>query len=277
MRHFQDRVVAITGAASGIGRALAIDFAGRGASLALSDVDEVGLAETARQCGGPRVTTARLDVADRAAMFAWADAVARDHGRVNVIVNNAGVAVSATLANTSIEDFEWLMGINFWGVVHGTQAFLPHLLRADAGHVVNVSSVFGLLAVASQGAYNASKFAVRGFTEALRQELSGTSVRVTCVHPGGVRTNIAKSGRIHEDEDGRPQDRETAARNFERIARLSPPEAAAQILAAIEADAPRALVGIDAKLGDRLARLLPDSYDKVIRAIAQRTRKAMAR
>ncbi len=275
MRQFQDRVVAITGAASGIGRALAIDLARRGASLALSDLDEVGLAETARLASGPRVTTRRLDVADRAAVFAWAEEVAREHGRVHAIVNNAGVALSATLANTPIADFEWLMGINFWGVVHGTQAFLPHLLRAEEGHVVNLSSVFGLIAVPSQGAYNASKFAVRGFTEALRQELADTAVRVTCVHPGGVRTNIARRGRVLEDDQGQPLTAEAAARDFEKVARSSPEEAAAEIVAAMQAGAPRALVGLDAKIIDRLARLLPDSYDRVVRAVATRTKKTL--
>lgn len=275
MRQFQDRVVAVTGAASGIGRALAVDLARRGASLALSDVDEVGLAETARLASGPRVTTRRLDVADRAAVFAWADEVAREHGRVHVIINNAGVALSATLANTPIADFEWLMGINFWGVVHGTQAFLPHLLRAEEGHVVNLSSVFGLIAVPSQGAYNASKFAVRGFTEALRQELADTKVRVTCVHPGGVRTNIARRGRVLEDERGQPLTAEAAARDFEKVARTSPEDAAAEILAAMQAGAPRALVGLDAKIIDRMARLLPDSYDRVVRAVATRTKKSL--
>ncbi|MBK7395793.1 MAG: SDR family oxidoreductase [Myxococcales bacterium] len=275
MRQFQDRVVAITGAASGIGRALAVDLARRGASLALSDVDEVGLAETARLASGPRVTTRRLDVADRTAVFAWAEEVAHEHGRVHVIVNNAGVALSATLANTPIADFEWLMGINFWGVVHGTQAFLPHLLRAEEGHVVNLSSVFGLIAVPSQGAYNASKFAVRGFTEALRQELADTKVRVTCVHPGGVRTNIARRGRILEDEQGQALTAEAAARDFEKVARTSPEDAAAEILAAMQAGAPRALVGLDAKIIDRMARLLPDSYDRVVRAFATRTKKSL--
>ena len=276
MRTFRDRVVAITGAGSGIGRALAVGFAREGAALSLSDVDEKGLAETARVVGGgTKVTTKRVDVADRAAVFAWAEEVVRDHGKANAIVNNAGVAVSATLAHTTIEDFQWLMGINFWGVVHGTQAFLPHLLRAEEGHVVNLSSVFGIISVPSQGAYNSSKFAVRGFTEALRQELAETRVGVTCVHPGGVKTNIAASGRVHEDERGLPLDAAPAAKNFEKVARLTPDQAATQIMDAMKRDARRVLVGTDAKLADIVARLLPSSYERLIRAVSERARQKL--
>ena len=170
MKTFQGRVGAVTGAGSGIGRAVASELARRGAEVALCDVDEAGLAETAAriQATGTRVSSQRVDVADRKAMEEWADKVAADHGKVNLIVNNAGVALGANVETMSYEDLEWLMGVNFWGVVHGTKAFLPHLRAAGEGHIVNVSSVFGMVGIPSQSAYNAAKFAVRGFTEALR-------------------------------------------------------------------------------------------------------------
>jgi NAD(P)-dependent dehydrogenase (short-subunit alcohol dehydrogenase family) len=196
MKNFRDTTAAITGAGSGIGRALAINLAQRGASLAISDVDDSGLAETVGLCEGRgvKVTSQHLDVADRNAMFAWADDVADQHDGVNMIVNNAGVTLGATFEGSSIDDFEWLMNINFWGAVHGTQAFLPHLRAAGSagpehGHVVNISSVFGLVSIPGQSAYNASKFAVRGFTDALRIELEieRAPVSTTTIHPGGIR------------------------------------------------------------------------------------------
>ena len=197
MQRFNGRVAAITGAGSGIGRALARDLARRGAHLALSDIDEVGLAETVALCegAGVKVTSQRVDVADRAAVYAWADQVVADHGKVNLIFNNAGVALGATIEAMSYEDFEWLMDINFWGVVHGTKAFLPHLIAAGEGHIVNLSSVFGLLGIPAQSAYNAAKFGVRGFTDALRIELE--------VADNGVSLHHGPSGR-HQDEH-RPQ------------------------------------------------------------------------
>ncbi len=163
MKTLNDKVVAITGAGSGIGRATAVLMAKLGGHLAIADVNEVGLAETAKLCAdaGARVHTQRLDVADRAAVHAWADAVAAHYGRVNVVINNAGVTVAATVEDTSYENFEWLMNINFWGVVHGSKAFLPHLKQSGDGHIVNISSLFGLIGFATQAAYNASKFGVR--------------------------------------------------------------------------------------------------------------------
>ena len=182
MRDFDGKVVAITGAGSGIGRALAIEFARRRAELALSDVDEVGLSETVGRCEGQgvKVTSERVDVADRAAVEAWASRVVEAHGRVNVIVNNAGVALAATIESVGYDDFEWLMSINFWGVVHGTKAFLPYLRTSGEGHVVNISSVFGLISVPTQAVYNSAKFAVRGFTDALRMELEIEGAPVSC-------------------------------------------------------------------------------------------------
>src|SRR5437016_3233775 len=237
MKSFQGRVAAITGAGSGIGRALATELARRGAHLALSDIDEVGLAETVAQCegAGVKVTSQRLDVADRDAVHVWADRVVEDYGRVNLIFNNAGVALAATVEGMSYEDFEWLMNINFWGVVHGTKAFLPHLKTAGEGHIVNLSSVFGLISVPSQSAYNAAKFGVRGFTDALRMELDMDKCGVSCttVHPGGIRTNIARNARIDESALVVGGSVERARRDFDRVAMTSPGRAARKILAAV--------------------------------------------
>jgi short-subunit dehydrogenase len=247
------QVAAITGAGSGIGRALAVNLAGEGCHLALSDVNEVGLAETVAACEGRgvKVTQQRVDVADRAAVFAWADTVAAEHGKVNLVFNNAGVALAATVDEMAIEDFEWLMNINFWGVVHGTQAFLPHLKKTGDGHVVNLSSVFGLVSIPSQSAYNAAKFAVRGFTDALRIELDAEKcgVSATTVHPGGIKTNIARNMRGDH----------TMAANFDRIAMTKPERAAREILAAVKANRRRALIGPDANVIDFLSRL-PGSF-----------------
>jgi butyryl-CoA dehydrogenase len=253
MKTFAGKVAAITGAASGIGRALAIDLSTQGCALALSDVDEAGLAETVAACEGRgvKVTSQRVDVADRAAVFGWAERVVAEHGQVNLIFNNAGVALAANVDAMAIEDFEWLMDINFWGVVHGTQAFLPHLKATGDGHVVNISSVFGLASIPSQSAYNAAKFAVRGFSDALRIELDGEKcgVSATTVHPGGIKTNIARNMR---------GDRSQAA-NFDRIALTTPKRAAREILTAVKANRRRALIGPDANVIDFLARL-PGSF-----------------
>lgn len=265
MKSFDGRVAAITGAGSGIGRALAADLARRGAHLALSDIDEVGLAETVAQCEGRgvKVTSQRLDVADRAAVFAWADQVVVDHGKVNLVFNNAGVALAATVAGESYEDFEWLMGINFWGVVHGTKAFLPHLEASGDGHVVNLSSVFGLVSIPGQSAYNAAKFAVRGFTDSLRMELEiqGSCVSSTTVHPGGIKTNIARAARSDPSMDELAGG-EGAAEEFEKLFLTSPRKAARQILKAVERDKRRVLVGPDAKLFDLFARLPAGLYQR---------------
>jgi len=182
MKTFEGKVAAITGAASGIGRALALDLVSRGTAVALSDVDEVGLAETVTMCEGRgvKVTSARVDVASKDAVFAWADAVVAEHGRVDLVVNNAGVALADDIESMTYDDLEWLININFWGVVHGTKAFLPHLRANGSGHIVNLSSVFGLISVPSQSAYNAAKFAVRGFTDALRMELEIAGGDVSC-------------------------------------------------------------------------------------------------
>jgi butyryl-CoA dehydrogenase len=205
-------------------------------------------------------------VADRAAVYAWADQVVDDHGKVNLAVNNAGVALGATVESMSYEDFEWLMNINFWGVVYGTKAFLPHLKASGEGHVVNLSSVFGLISVPTQSAYNAAKFAVRGFTDSLRMELEmeGAPVSVTTVHPGGIKTNIARNARIDPSLAEARGDAEEARRSFERVFITSPEKAAHQILAAVERDRRRALIGPDAKVVDVASRLPAGLYQMVL-------------
>jgi len=268
MKDFRGRVAAITGAGSGIGRALANALAQRGANLALSDNDDVGLAQTVAQCEGfgVKVTSEYLDVADRDAVYAWAEHVVTYHGRVNLIINNAGVALGATVESMSYEDFEWLMNINFWGVVYGTKAFLPHLKAAGEGHVINLSSVFGLVSVPSQSAYNAAKFAVRGFTDCLRMELEmeGSSVSCTTIHPGGIKTNIARNARMDPSVAAAAGDPEEARRNFDKVALTSPKKAARQILTAVERDRRRALIGPDAKVIDLISRLPAGLYQRVL-------------
>ncbi len=276
MKTVQGKVAAITGAGSGIGRATAELLSEKGCHLALSDIDEAGLAETAARCAprGVKVHTARVDVADRARVHAWADEVAAELGAVHLVINNAGVALGAAIEDMRYEDLEWLMNINFWGVVHGTKAFLPHLKAAGEGHLVNLSSLFGLISVPTQGAYNAAKFAVRGFTEALRQELEieGSPIGVTCVHPGGIKTNIARSARMHP----RPGmvDAQSSS-DFEKMFRTSPEQAAKEILAAVTANRRRLLIGADAVALDLLQRAFPTLYQRLLVAGGRRRRAAM--
>jgi short-subunit dehydrogenase len=272
--------VAITGAGSGIGRALAEEFARRGAHLALSDVDPVGLAETVNRCEGRsvKVTSHLVDVADRQAVFAWADDVVAEHGAVHVIVNNAGVALGALTAAMSYEDFEWLMDINFWGVVHGTKAFLPYLEHAEQGHVVNLSSVFGLVSIPSQSAYNAAKFGVRGFSDALRIELDieDSHVSVTTVHPGGIKTNIARNARIDPSVHEASGDIADFADEFDKMAHTTPDKAARQIVKAIQRNRRRALIGPDAKVYDLASRLPAFLYQRILVTSAKRQRARVA-
>lgn len=267
MKDFTGRVAAITGAGSGIGRALARDLADRGAHLALADVDEITLAETVGMCEGlgVKVTSRVLDVADRDAVYAWADDVVADHGKVNLVVNNAGVALGATVDDMTYDDAEWLMGVNFWGVVYGTKAFLPHLEASGEGHIVNLSSVFGLISVPSQSAYNAAKFAVRGFTDTLRMELEigGSCVSATTVHPGGIKTNIVRNGRMRESAHA-VGGSEALAAEFDKMARTTPEKAARVILGAVEADKRRVLIGPDAVVIDLMARLPTSIYQRIM-------------
>ncbi|MBM3662761.1 MAG: SDR family NAD(P)-dependent oxidoreductase [Actinobacteria bacterium] len=259
MKVHRGQVAAVTGAGSGIGRALAETLARRGVHLALCDVDADGLATTAVRCEGRgvKITTAAVDVADRDAVFSWASDVIDAHGAVDLVVNNAGVALTATVEEMDPADARWLVEINFWGVVHGTQAFLPHMIDARSGHIVNISSVFGLIGIPTQSAYCAAKFAVRGFTDSLRVELEagGSGVSCTTVHPGGIRTNIARSARTSRGAASVTGDREEMIRNFERAARTSPERAAHRIVSAVERDRRRILIGADARLFELIARL----------------------
>lgn len=275
MQALSGKVAVVTGAGSGIGRALAAQLASEGCALALADINAESLKSLQAELKNRpvRVTTHVLDVASRTAVYAFADEVLARHGSAQLIINNAGVSVSQTVAELTYEDFEWIMGINFWGVVYGTKAFLPHLLANNEGHIVNISSVFGIVSVPTQGAYNASKFAVRGFTEALRQEVAHTGVRVSCVHPGGIKTNIARAGRFYRDISG-SKDAGRAAARFEQIARTTPAAAAQVIIDGIKSDAPRILIGADARLIDRLQRLLPVGYAQVMAKLASFSERA---
>ncbi|WP_134767217.1 SDR family NAD(P)-dependent oxidoreductase [Nocardioides sp. 1609] len=265
MKTLHDKVVVITGAGSGIGRALALHTAAKGSLLALSDVDEAGLAETVRlveAAGVTRVRSDRLDVADRDAFARYALDVVQDLGRVNVVVNNAGVALAGDLTDLEYGDMDWIMGINFWGVVHGTKEFLPHLIASGDGHVVNLSSLFGLISMPGQSMYNASKYAVRGMTEALREEMlvAGHPVGVTAVHPGGIKTAIARNARYSAKEDG-----DASARLFDKkLARMTPEKAAAVIVRGIERNQARVLVGIDAHALHHLAKLTGSRYQDIV-------------
>ena len=278
MKTFNSKVAAITGAGSGIGRALALNLAEQGCDLALSDVDEQGLKTTAEQAKkiGVEVSETKLDVSDREAVFAWADQVVKDHGRVDVIFNNAGVALSGTVAGLSIEDYEWIMDINFWGVIYGTKAFLPHL-ESSGGHVVNISSIFGLTAQPFMSGYNASKFAVRGFTEALRQdlEITGSSVSCTCIHPGGIKTNIAKSSRMSDSmKSVTGMSKEQASIKFEKMFIHTADKAAKTILAGVLKNKRRVLIGTDARFFDMAVRFAPTGYQKLFTKATQWMNKA---
>ncbi|MEQ8799311.1 MAG: SDR family NAD(P)-dependent oxidoreductase [Salinisphaeraceae bacterium] len=271
MKDFKNKVAAITGAGSGIGRALAMELAARGCHLALSDVNRDGLTETAElaaESSAVNITTRVVDVAKRQAVHTWAGKVAAEHGAVHMVFNNAGVALGSTIEGADYDDLEWIMNINFWGVVHGTKAFLPHLRAAGEGHIVNISSVFGIIGVPSQGAYNATKFAVRGFTEALRQELDmdDGSISATSVHPGGIKTNIAQAARFADNMDGVLGGKSEAAGKaaFEKLFITTPASAARTILRGVRRDARRVLIGPDAHAIDAMARLLPSHYQWLV-------------
>ena len=263
MQGFAGKVAAVTGAGSGIGQALAVELARSGAKVAISDVDTESLAQTEErlQAIGAPVKADRLDVTEREAFLAYADAVSEHFGRVNQIYNNAGIAFTGDVEVSQFKDIERVMDVDFWGVVNGTKAFLPHLIASGDGHVINISSVFGLFSAPGQAAYNSAKFAVRGFTEALRQEMSiaGHPVAVTTVHPGGIRTAIARNATV---ADG--LDQAELARTFDkRLARTSPQRAAQIILEAVRKKKARVLVGTDAKVLDALVRLTGPRYQQL--------------
>jgi NAD(P)-dependent dehydrogenase (short-subunit alcohol dehydrogenase family) len=267
---FAGKVVVITGAGSGIGRALALNLAKKGARLALSDFDSVGLAETVRQVEalGAEVRSDHLDVTQREAVLQYAETIAAHFGKVNQIYNNAGIAYHGEFEKSEFKDIEKIMDVDFWGVVNGTKAFLPHLLASGDGHVVNVSSLFGLLSMPGQSAYNSAKFAVRGFTESLRQEMliAKHPVKVTCVHPGGIKTAIARNATAGPGEDL------AAFSEFfdKKLARTTPEQAAKVIVNGVQKGKARVLIGADAKFLDAWVRLVGSSYQRVVAEIAGR-------
>ena len=259
---------AVTGAASGIGRALAIELSARGCDLALADRDEAGLQAVAAEIAkahSRKVSIHRVDVGEPGEIAAFAQAAIAEHPSLNIVVNNAGVALLGGFGEIDQSQMDWLMNINFWGVVHSTRAFLPHLATRPEAHIVNLSSIFGIIGPPGQTAYAASKFAVRGFSESLRHELqmAGSPVRLSVVHPGGVATNIARNSRTGSGVADNARRSETIER-FDRVAKTSPQAAALRIIDGIEKDQPRILIGSDARMMDLLQRFRPGTYWAVL-------------
>jgi NADP-dependent 3-hydroxy acid dehydrogenase YdfG len=274
MQGFAGKVAVVTGAGSGIGQALAVELGRSGASVAISDVDTDGLSVTEQRLKaiGAPVKTDRLDVTEREAFQIYADGVKEHFGKVNQIYNNAGIAHTGDVEVVHFKDIERVMDVDFWGVVNGTKVFLPHLIESGDGHVVNISSVFGLFSVPGQAAYNSAKFAVRGFTEALRQEmiLAKHPVKVTTVHPGGIKTNIARNATAAEGLDV-----SELARTFDKMARTSPEKAAQIILDGVRKNRARVLVGTDAKILDLMVRITGPGYHRILVALAGRALPSM--
>lgn len=264
MPALKDNVAVITGAATGIGRALAERLAAEGASLCLADINKGALdvVTHALRAKGSDVTAHAVDVADRRQVEALCRKTVEHFGRADVLINNAGVALCGDVEEISVEDIEWLMGINFWGMVYGVKCFLPILKQQEKAYIVNLSSVFGMIAPPGQAAYAASKFAVRGFTEALRHELAGTNVQVSSVHPGGIRTGIARASRLGAGADSEKQEEETA--KFEYLSRTTPERAADRIVNGMLQGESRILIGRDASQIDLIQRLLPERYWRII-------------
>lgn len=260
-------IVVITGAASGIGRSLAIRLADEKiAGIAISDVNDEGLSETAAMITSVPVSTHIVDVSKRDEVLRFADEVVARHGGATHLVNNAGVGVMGTFEQLSIEDLEWLMSINFWGVIYGCKAFLPVLRQQPSAHIINVSSVFGFIAPEEQTAYCSSKFAVRGFTESLRHELADSNILVSCVHPGGIKTDIARNSRIGENT---PEEwKQQGAKFFDKVAKTSPETAAEVIVRGIKDLNPRILIGKDAYAISIFSRIFPARYLKIIERIS---------
>ena len=273
MKVLKGRVAVITGAAGGIGRATAVLLAESGCELALGDIDADGLAETARLArqSDVRVSTYLMDVANREQMEAWPEQVLAEHGHVHILINNAGVAVGSTIEDGSLENFEWIVGINFWGPVYGCKFFIPHLRKEAEAHIVNLSSLFGLIGLPGVGAYCATKAAVRSLSETLLSELHDSSIGVTSVHPGGIRTGIMESSRYEMGEE----DREEAVDAFARLG-MSPERAAAKIVSAIRKNQPRLRICRETYLADWMKRLLPNATNGIVRFFYRRNQGNLA-
>ncbi|GCE02010.1 SDR family NAD(P)-dependent oxidoreductase [Embleya hyalina] len=280
IRDYAGRVCTVTGAASGIGQALAFALAEHGARLALADVDTEGLdttARRARELGAEQVHVDVVDVARREQVQDWADTTAERFGQVNLVINNAGVALTASVDEMEWADFEWIMGINFWGVAHGTKSFLPHLRRADparGAHLVNVSSSFGLFGMPQRSAYSATKYAVRGFSESVRNELrrEGSTIGVTTAYPGGIRTSIVRNSRA-----ARGTDRAEVVAVHDSLSKTSPEHAARVILGSVRKRRTRVCIGLDAKVMDLGTRLLGSAFEPVVHASIERARAKVVR
>ena len=262
MKQYNNDVAVITGSASGIGEALALKLVKQGCRVALADTDIAGLTLLQKRIvdSGTECFIYELDVSDNLAVVNFAKQTYERFGRVDMLFNNAGVSLIDSVENQTLEDFHWLMNINFWGVVHGTNAFLPYLKASDDAHIVNVSSLFGLLSLPLQSAYNASKFAVKGFTEALKMEMAGTTVSVHCVHPGGIKTNITNNAKVSTTTVTKSE----ILAKFNKQAKTSSEQAAELILEGIVKSKRRILVGGDAKLLDLISRWFPASYEKIL-------------
>ncbi|MEM9928872.1 MAG: SDR family oxidoreductase [Bacteroidota bacterium] len=261
MQQFQNKVIVITGAGSGIGRELALQFAKEGAILALNDWKDTPLMETWKMLpAAARGYKAAFDVGDRAAVEGFATNVREALGKVNMVINNAGMSIEQNpVIYSKVEDYEKVLQINLWGVIYGSLAFMPHLREHEGGCLVNISSVFGLMGFPGSAPYNVSKFGVRGFTETLRVEMRSTSLQVVCVHPGGIRTNIAKNIEYRDEKE-----RERFIKNFEKQTPTTAPEAAAVIIRGIRKGKSRITIGKDARFIDRITRLMPETYEKIL-------------
>ena len=269
MNTLHHKVIAISGAASGIGLALASQCLAKGAKVAMADINHQALAECLSTATPSQLLKTVVDVSNATSVSRWADDVYQHFGTIDMVVNNAGVSLSRNIANMSLDELKWVMNINFGGVVNGVNAFLPYLKQQPQAHIVNVASLFGIVAVPSQAAYNASKFAVRGYTEALRQELQGSSVKVTCICPGGVKTNIVRNGKHFDALDGSNTSNPALVKTFDKIAGTSAEKAASLIIKGILRNKRRVLIGSDAVLLDLLQRLFPGHYDSITLPIAK--------
>lgn len=264
--YFADKICVVTGAGSGIGRATALELARNGvAHLVMADIHRENLEATHKLVreAGAAANNVQLDVSNREAMYDLAQQTLASHGRVDFVLNNAGIANIAPVESLAIEDFERVMNVDFWGVVHGTQAFLPAMIQRDFGHIANISSIFGFIGVPNQGAYNSAKFAVHGFTEALRQEMYGTGVKISCVHPGGIDTPIARNAILPQGEDTEER-REEIAASFKTMVKSTPIQAAQTILKGVAKGKARILIGRDAHMVDIIRRIFPTRYGDIL-------------